>query len=187
VFDVSKRVLTVRNMVLAAMFAALLAIGGQIRIPLEPVPITLQTLVVMLTGSILGARIGAISMIVFILLVAFGAPILSGGAGGLGALLGPTGGYVLSWPLAVWVIGWLTERAPRLRVWNLTLFHLLGGVLLVYSAGVTWLALVVGLGWKVAVLQGALPFIAGDIAKAVAASFVTLSVIRAYPAIRPRT
>ncbi|BCU82772.1 biotin transporter BioY [Polycladomyces abyssicola] len=182
----SKRVLNVRNMVLAAMFAALLAIGGQIRIPLEPVPITLQTLVVMLTGSILGAQIGAISMMVFILLVAFGAPILSGGAGGLGALLGPTGGYVLSWPLAVWVIGWLTERAQQLRVWNLTLYHLLGGVLLVYAAGVTWLAYVAGLGWKVAVLQGALPFIAGDVVKAVVASIVTLGVIRAYPAIRPR-
>jgi biotin transport system substrate-specific component len=181
----SQGVLSVRNLIVAAMFAALVAIGGRIAIPLPPVPITLQTLFVMMAGSILGARWGAVSMSIFVLLAAFGAPVLAQGQGGLAALFGPTGGYILSWPVAAFLIGWFTEkRAPRLSVAYLTAVHVIFGVLLVYAAGVTWLSFVTGMGWTAALAAGALPFIPGDLVKTAVAAIVALRVYRAYPMIR---
>ncbi|PTX53676.1 biotin transport system substrate-specific component [Melghirimyces profundicolus] len=177
----------VRNMALTAMFAALLAVAGQIAIPIPPVPITLQTMVVMLAGSVLGARMGAASMLIFILLAAFGVPVLSGGKGGLAALVGPTAGYIWSWPVAAYLIGRWTERSvPRLRFWKLFLYHAVWGIAFVYLCGVLWLVYAVGMDWNAALAGGVLPFIPGDVVKAVLASTVALSLFRAYPIIRSR-
>src|SRR5690606_7025218 len=181
----SGRVLALRNMILAAMFAAIVAVAGQIQIPL-PIPITLQTMAVMMAGSVLGSRWGAASMAVFILLVAFGAPLLAGGKGGLAVLAGPTAGYVWSWILAAWLIGFLSERSVRLSVWKLTVYHVLGGMLLIYAGGVFWLVTGVGLGWKEALLTGVLPFIVGDLIKAVGAAFASFGIYRAYPILPSR-
>ena len=181
----SGRVLVLRNMILAAMFAAIMAVAGQIQIPL-PIPITLQTMVVMLAGSVLGARWGAASMTVFILLVAFGAPLMAGGKGGLAVLAGPTAGYIWSWILSAWLIGFLSERSTRLSVWKLTLYHVLGGILLVYAGGVLWLVTGVGLGMTEALTTGVLPFIAGDLIKAVVAAMVAYGIYRASPILPSR-
>lgn len=183
--ELSGRVLVLRNMILAAMFAALVAVAGQIQIPL-PIPITLQTMVVMMAGSVLGARWGAASMTVIILLAAFGAPVLAGGKGGLAILAGPTAGYIWSWILAAWLIGFLSERSARLSIWKLTLFHVLGGMLLIYAGGVLWLVTGAGFGWKQALLTGVLPFIVGDLIKAVVAAFVAYGIYRAYPILPAR-
>ncbi|MGI6127359.1 MAG: biotin transporter BioY [Planifilum sp.] len=181
----SGEVLLLRNMIVAAMFAALVAVVGQLQIPL-PIPITLQTMVVMMAGSVLGARWGAVSMGVFLLLVAFGAPLLAGGKGGMAVLAGPTGGYVWSWVLAAWLIGFLSERSAPLSVWKLMLYHVLGGMLLIYAGGVFWLVTGVGLGWKEALLTGVLPFIIGDLIKAAIAAFVSYGIYRAYPILPSR-
>ncbi|MDR6227399.1 biotin transporter BioY [Desmospora profundinema] len=184
----SRRVSSIRYMILAAMFAALTAVAGQIAIPLPPVPVTLQTLMVMLAGSVLGARWGAASMGLFILLAAFGVPVLSGGTGGLAVLVGPTAGYIWSWPLAAFFIGWWTEKmAPRLHFWKMVLVHFVWGVPLVYLFGVSWLVLAAGLEWNVALATGMLPFIPGDLVKVLIASSVAVSLNRAYPIIQPRT
>ncbi|OYD09053.1 biotin transporter BioY [Paludifilum halophilum] len=180
----SKKGLNLRHMMLAAMFVALLAIAGQIAIPL-PIPITLQPLVVLLAGSVLGRRLGLTSMLVFILLAAFGAPILSGGKGGLGVLFGPTAGYIWSWPLVVYLVGWMTERkAPRLTFWSLSLYHFFG-VILMYVCGVLWLCLGMGTDWGAALVTGVLPFIPGDLIKTFVASTVALSLYKSYPMIHP--
>jgi biotin transport system substrate-specific component len=181
------RVSSIRYMILAAMFAALTAVAGQIAIPLPPVPITLQTLVVMLAGSVLGARWGAVSMGLFILLAAFGVPVLSGGKAGLAALVGPTAGYIWSWPVAAFFIGWWTERmAPHLRFWKMVLVHVVWGMLFVYLLGVSWLTVAAALEWNVAVATGMLPFLPGDIIKVLIASSIAVSLNRAYPLIQPR-
>lgn len=183
----TKSATRVRNLVLAALFAALLAVSGQIAIPIPPVPVTLQTLVVMLAGSVLGARLGAVSVGVFILLAAFGAPVLSGGQGGLAVLVGPTAGYIWSWPMAAYLIGWLTERsAHRLRFWKLVVYHSVWGVVFVSLCGVLWLIFGMGLDWKAAVTGGVLPFLPGDVAKVTVASTAALSLNRAWPIIHPR-
>lgn len=103
-----------KEMVFAALFAALIGVLGMIPpIPLGfiPVPITAQTLGVMLAGSFLGKKTGSLSLILFIVLVALGLPLLSGGRGGFSALVGPSAGYILSWPVAAFCIGYATEKS----------------------------------------------------------------------------
>src|SRR5699024_718681 len=105
-----------QDLMYIALFAAIigvLAIFPPIPIPFIPVPITAQTLGVMLAGGILGARRGGLSVLLLLILVAVGAPLMPGGRGGLGVLIGPGGGYVLAWPIAAFVIGYLAEKGKN--------------------------------------------------------------------------
>ncbi len=101
-----------RNVVMIALFAALIAVLGLIpKIQLGfGVPITAQTLGVMLAGTVLGARRGALSVLLFLLLVAIGLPLLSGGRGGLGVFASPSVGFLIGWPVAAYVTGWIVEH-----------------------------------------------------------------------------
>ena len=101
-----------KGMVFAALFAALTAAVAWFKIPLPftPVPITLQTLVVLLSGAMLGSYYGALSMIIYLVVGAIGLPVFAGGSSGVGALLGPTGGYLFSYPIASFVIGKMLEK-----------------------------------------------------------------------------
>ena len=132
-----------RDLAQIAVFAALIAaltLPGAIPIGIG-VPITLQTLGVMLAGAILGARKGALAVTVYVALGLAGLPILSGGTGGLGVLVGPTGGYLLGFILGAYVIGWLAERlTPRLKFWTLLIATSVGGILAVYLVGIPWRA-----------------------------------------------
>src|SRR3712207_1750584 len=96
-----------KGMIFAALFAALTAACAWFKVPLPftPVPITLQTLAVLLSGAMLGAYYGALSMIIYLILGAIGLPVFAGGGSGFGSLLGPTGGYLLSYPIASFVVG----------------------------------------------------------------------------------
>src|SRR5699024_2861970 len=114
-----------------------------IPLPFIPVPITAQTLGVMLAGGILGARHGGLSLLVFLLLIAVGTPLLPGGRGGLSALVGPSGGDMLSWPCAGWMSGDFVEKHSRtLRLWTVLLYYISGGIVIVYLIGVTLLPIV---------------------------------------------
>jgi biotin transport system substrate-specific component len=101
-----------KGMVFAALFAALTGAVAWFNIPLPftPVPITLQTLMVLLSGALLGAYIGAMAMIIYLLLGMIGLPVFAGGSSGIGAILGPTGGYLLSYPIAAFVVGWMIKK-----------------------------------------------------------------------------
>ena len=104
----------IKNMLYAAMFAAIVAVLGlmpPIPLPFIPVPITLQTMGVMLAGSFLGKRLGFISMLLVVVIVLLGVPILSGGRGGMAVLAGPTGGFFIVWPFAAFLIGFLVEKS----------------------------------------------------------------------------
>src|SRR3989339_2038370 len=108
----------IKGMMFAALFAALTAAVSPIKIPLgfTPVPITLQTLMVLLSGAMLGPYYGALAMILYILVGALGLPVFAGGGSGIGALLGPSGGYLFSYFIAAFVIGKMLEKK------NLTAF-----------------------------------------------------------------
>ncbi|MBI2653327.1 biotin transporter BioY [Candidatus Woesearchaeota archaeon] len=101
-----------KGMVFAALFAAFTAAVAWFKIPLPftPVPITLQTLAVLLSGAMLGSVYGALSMIIYLAVGTLGLPVFAGGSSGIGALLGPTGGYLFSYPLASFVIGKMLEK-----------------------------------------------------------------------------
>lgn len=176
-----------KNMLYAALFAAVVGALGilpPLTLPISPVPITAQTLGVMLAGAVLGARYGGLSMVIFVLLVAVGAPLLSGGRGGLGVILGPGGGYILSWPIAALVIGYLVEKYwHKMNFARFILFNIFGGIIVIYAGGVTYLSIVSDLPWGTAAFQ-ALIYIPGDIAKAVIAGFIAMQIKKAYPLIK---
>ncbi len=173
---------TSRDLAQIAIFAALIAalgLPGSITIGSTGVPITLQTLGIMLTGGILGARKGFLAVAVFLLLTTAGLPLLAGGRGGVGVWAGPSAGYLVGWLAGVVVIGLLTVRIlPRYPLWQGILINLLGGVLVVYLFGVTWLAIRTSWGPAITSVFAYLP---GDVLKAVVAALVIKQVHRSYP------
>ncbi|MCA0144046.1 biotin transporter BioY [Blastococcus sp. LR1] len=175
-----------RDLAYVALFAAIVAVLGLIppvAVPGLPVPITAQTLGVMLAGSVLGAKRGGLALLVFLVLVAAGAPLLSGGRGGLSVFAGPTAGYLYSWPIAAFVIGLLTQLFwKRFNLAWALIANMIGGIVVIYAIGVPFTALYgdISLG---ASFTGSLTFIPGDLVKAVAASVVAVAVRRAYPVI----
>lgn len=141
------------------------------------VPITAQTLGVMLAGAVLGARRGAAATAVVVVLVALSLPVLSGGRGGVGVILGPTGGYLLGWVPGAFVTGLLAERVlwattrPLVRTVLLIAAAVVGGIGVVYALGIPWTMTVTGLDLSTTA-WGALVFVPGDLVKAVLAGLI---------------
>lgn len=178
--------MSLRDLIYMALFAAIVGIMAffpPIMVPFIPVPITLQTLGVMLAGGLLGARRGGLSMLLFVALVAVGAPMLAGGRGGLGVLFGPGGGYVLAWPLAAFFIGYLVEKLQHnLRLWQVIIINIVSGIILVYVIGVSYLAILSDLPWWPTFLSSFV-FLPGDLIKAVVASLLTVRIRKSYPSL----
>ncbi|MGF1538471.1 MAG: biotin transporter BioY [Elainellaceae cyanobacterium] len=178
--------MTNRDIVYVALFAALVAALGlipPILLPVIAVPITAQSLGVMLAGSILGMRRGGLALLVFLALVAAGLPLLSGGRGGIGVFLGPSGGFLLAFPLAAATIGALTQQFwGRLNVSLAFVINVIGGIGVIYALGIPWLAIASDLPLLKAA-QGSLVFIPGDFVKAAIAALAVVTVRRSYPAI----
>jgi biotin transport system substrate-specific component len=166
-----------------AIFAAIIAVLG---LPgsftvLGAVPITAQTLGVMLAGAILGPWLGALSVTVFLALVAVGLPLLAGGRGGIGVFFGPSGGYALGWIVGACVIGLIVHAGGRKPVlWRTFAGILVGGVLVVYAIGIPWQAVVTRLPLGETALTS-LIFVPGDLVKVVIATAVVMTLVRAYP------
>lgn len=185
--DTSRR-LPARDLALIAVFAALLAALGQLP-ALQPfpaiAPVTAQTLGVMLAGSVLGARRGALSVVTFLALVAAGLPLLSGGRGGLGVFSGKSAGFLLGWVFGAFVVGYLVERRPArgLLAWLIG-SNVIGGIGVVYLFGIPGMALIGDLSILKATTLSAV-YLPGDAVKVVIASVVTAGVLRGYPGIVP--
>jgi biotin transport system substrate-specific component len=130
-------------------------------------------------------------MMVFVLLAAVGAPVLSGGEGGIGAVFGATGGYILSWPLAAFAIGFLVEKwakAGWLNVWTLGFTHIIGGILFIHCIGFPWLVTVLSLPLNTETfITTLLIFIPGDLVKAFLATTVAFALYRAIPELKPKS
>lgn len=175
-----------KDIVLIALFAALMAVLGifpPINIPALGVPITAQSMGVMLAGALIGSKRGAVAIALFLVLVAVGLPLLSGGRGGFGVFLGPSGGFLLSFPLAAFLIGWLFERHGGAAPLPLALVYvILGGVVLVYAIGIPWVAVAAELPFAKAFF-GSMAYVPGDTIKAVLTVFIAQGVRRAYPQI----
>lgn len=160
------------RLVLVALSWSLL-IGASARVavslPFSPVPLTLQTLSILLAGAALGPRLGLLAIGTYLLEGIAGLPVFAEGTSGLAVLLGPTGGYLAGFALAVVVVGLLADRG-----WGRSPLLMLGAMLLgniaIYACGVGWLAHFVGLAK--AVPLGLLPFVPGDLLKSGAAAAV---------------
>ncbi len=171
---------------LVAIFAAQIAALGLIppvAIPVAGgVPITAQTLGVMLTALVLGPRLGTLAVLSFIFLVLLGIPMLSGGRGGLELLLAPSVGFLLGWLPACFVSGWLFHKLPGKRaLWGRAVLScFVGCVVVLYSFGILGLVVMAGLSLKAAII-GSLVFIPGDLIKSAVAATVLVQIAKAKP------
>jgi biotin transport system substrate-specific component len=169
----------VTDIILIAAGTALTAILAQVAIPLWPVPITGQTFAVLFVGATLGVTRAVLSMVLYLVIGLLGLPVFAPQANGshitgLAALLGPTGGYLIGFILAVAFVGWLAQREWD-RKWLRTLLAFVGGTVLIYAVGLPWLYVVVNnlhvpnpLPYTLA--NGLYPFLIGDALKAIFAA-----------------
>lgn len=155
------------NALLVAGGSLLVALCAQVSLPLpfSPVPVTGQTFAVLLLGATFGARRSAAALALYLAEGAAGLPVFSpAGALGLARLLGPTGGYLLAFPAAAFLAGWILERSQR-RAWWSWLVAVLAAEAVIFGAGVWWLRAVTLTGWAEAAQLGLLPFLPGEILK----------------------
>ena len=145
----------------------LLAVSAQFKIPLYPVPVTGQTLVVLLIGMTYGPRLGGITIAAYLFEGAIGLPVFAGGAAGVAVLMGPTAGYLFGFLLAAAAMGYLAERGIGRTVVS-TIAAMVIGNCVIYLCGALWLANFIGFGQAIA--AGVLPFLYGDVLKLVVAA-----------------
>ena len=177
--------LSVAKMTRAALLEAVTAVAAQISVPLFAVPFTLQVLAVILSGLLLGPRYGALSQAIYVLLGAVGVPVFAQFSGGLAVVLGPTGGYLVSYPIAAAVAGLAAraarDAARRRALWTSFVWGC-AGLAVIYAFGAIWLSVVTDLPLAVALTQGVLIFLPFDLIKVALAALVAVA---AAPAIAP--
>lgn len=155
------------------VFVILTGLGAFVRIPLwfTPVPLTLQTFFVLLSGAMLGANLGALSQIIYIILGLSGISVFANAGSGFIYLLGPTGGYVFGFVLASFLIGKLTSSEQRLGLFSIFLAMCLADMVILFS-GLFWLKFLFGLNLNRAIWLGLFPFLPLDLIKIVFASLI---------------
>ena len=169
---------TGRRALAVALGAATVAVAAQITVPLafSPVPMTLSPLAVLIVGGVLGVRGGVSALVTYLVMGAIGLPVFAGGLAGAGWLIGSTGGYLLAFPVAAGVSGYLARE----RGWVGAMLGALAGIVIIHLGGLAQLTVITGdLGN--AFRMGTLPFLAGDVVKVVLA---TVGVTALGPAIR---
>ncbi|GAA4142688.1 biotin transporter BioY [Leifsonia shinshuensis] len=185
----SRRAIDATDLARVAVVAAIVAVLG---LPggftvFGAVPITAQTLGVMLAGALLGPWLGALSMTVLLALVAAGLPLLAGGRGGIGVFVGPSAGYLFGWIVGAAVIGLIVHAGNRKPVaWRTLVGVIVGGILVVYAVGIPVQSLVTRLPLGETALTS-LVFVPGDLIKAAIATAVVTTLVRAYPRAFRRT
>jgi len=162
------------SLVFVALFAAIIAAGALIAIPIGPVPIALQNFFTLLSGLVLGPVLGAAAVGMFLAAGAVGAPVFAGGSSGLARLLGPTGGFLLGYLLGALAAG-LIVGAPRngvkTPVWRY-IVAVAAGLLIVYIPGLIRLKWVLNISWTQTFISGLVPFLPGDALKGVVAGLI---------------
>lgn len=176
--------ISTKDMLLVSLFTALTIVGAMIKIPVGAVPITLQLLFVLLSGMILGAKLGTLSQIIYALLGLIGLPIFSGG-GGPSYILKPSFGFVIGFILTSYIVGKIIEKL-KLNIVNILIASFIG-IVIIYMIGVPYMYIIINnvmhvkMGLLKALETGCLIFLPADIIKCIIASFITRKTI---PAIR---
>jgi biotin transport system substrate-specific component len=171
-------IMNTRKTLLIALFTGLIIVGTFIKVPLPPVPISLQTFFVILAGMIGGLQIGLFATVIYLLLGIIGLPVFSSG-GGLAALIGPTGGYLVGMLLAVIVVGIFSDRIKaednkKKQILLCTIGGILG-TLVIYAIGLPWLKSSLDWTWGKTLVGGMYPFLIGDFIKLIVALIITFN------------
>jgi biotin transport system substrate-specific component len=153
-----------RELALVLGGSLLIALSARVHLvlPFSPVPITGQTFAVLLLGALYGSIRGPATVLTYLAFGGLGLPVFAGGASGVARFLGPTGGYLVGFLAAAFVVGWLSERGWDRKPWTTAVSMSVGSVV-IYGAGILWLSRFVG--WQAVLSTGVLPFLAGDALK----------------------
>lgn len=171
-----------RSMVMTSLFAALLAVSSQISIPIGPVPITMQVLLVLLLGMVLGSRLGPASLAVWVLLGIFGLPVFAQSKAGAAVLIGPTGGYIFGYFICAYIVGYVAEHFEL--TYKNTAVAMFFGLVVIYVIGLGGFMLSFEyvlnkpMTLERALQLSVLPFLPLDIMKAIAAVYLGVRVRR---------
>lgn len=171
-----------RNLTHIALFAALIAVLGLVpKIDLAAgVPITAQSLGIMLCGTVLGAKRGALAVLLFLALVAVGLPLLAGGRGGLGVFASPSVGFLLGFPVAAFVAGWVMEHTTLPVGWAAAAGSVLGGIAVLYVFGIIGLSIMLGKTITEAA-HLSVAYLPGDTVKVILAGVITQTLAQLRP------
>ena len=173
-----------KTIVLVSLFAALIAVLGLA--PKVPgpfgVPITAQSMGIMLCGTVLGAKRGALAVLLFIALTAIGLPLLSGGRGGLGVFASPSSGFIIGFPIAAYVAGLITTKLKMVKIFYSSLLGaIIGGIFVLYIPGIIGMSIALGKSISEATVI-ALIYIPGDLIKAFLCATLTQTLFKHRPA-----
>ncbi len=175
---------TVKTIVLCAMFAALCCATAPVSIPLPGgVPVTLQTAAVFLTALLLGPLYGFVAVLVYVLLGAVGLPVFAGLSGGIGSLVGLSGGFIMSWPFAAALAGFLYYKFGRnekgLKKYATMIIAMLLGSVIIYTIGLTQFIFLTKMSISASLAACMIPFIPGDVLKMVLVAIIVPTLERA--------
>ena len=172
---------TVSRAIGCGVFIVLMILGAYIRMPLffTPVPVTLQTFFVLLSGAMLGRRWGSLSQAAYLSIGALGLPVFQGYGGGLSHIFGPTGGYLLGFIPASYLVGYLLSGDKKMSAFKVSA-SMAGGLILIYTLGIIWLKLLLNIGLSTAFMLGLYPFLPGAVVKLIAASSIYMSISKSY-------
>lgn len=159
-----------RKDVIAALFAALTAIFTQLVIPIQPVPITLGTMAVMMAGAVLGKHYGPLSIVIYVLLGAAGLPVFAMARAGVSVIAGPGGGFILGYIVMAFVVGAITDKWGHSM--KTIVIAMIAGCLAVYVCGVAWFMGLTGSGLWPALVMCMFPFLPGDAVKILLGAFL---------------
>jgi len=177
-----------RDMVLVALFAALTAIGAYLRIPTATVPFTLQILFVMYAGVLLGAKLGFLSQLVYVVMGLIGLPVFAGGMGGLSYIFKPSFGYLIGFMLCAYVVGKLTENiddVESVKGFIRIFMTIIAGIAVVYIVGVPYMYFIINkfaevgknITFSTAIKWGFTPFIVFDLIKGIIVAATAVKVV----------
>jgi len=171
----SQSALATFSMAFAGSLLLALLARLSIPVPFSPIPITGQTFGILFLGALLGSRIGALSVIMYIMEGTIGLPVFAGGSIGFLYLLGPTGGYLIGFIPAIYLIGYLSERGFTNNLPTI-LITMIIGTTVIFIFGISWLAVTAGLGTAISI--GLYPYLPGAIIKIILATIVAYSINR---------
>jgi biotin transport system substrate-specific component len=169
--------LSTRDLIICAMFASITAILAQISIPLpfSTVPLTMQVFAVTISGVILGAKRGFVSQLIYILLGSIGMPVFAQMSGGLGIVLGYTGGFIMAFPIMTLLIGYISEKTDKIYY---VMISMILALIINYTIGTLWYSFVAGVGFVEGFMVCVAPFIISDIIKLGLATSIGINIKR---------
>ena len=181
--DAGKSKMSVRDICYAGLFAAVIAVMAQISIPMPlGVPMTMQTFAITLAAVVLGAKLSALSSLIYLILGAVGIPVLANFSGGFDKFVGPTGGFLISFPLMAFIIGWGAEHRKDFK--GAYVLALILGTVVNYVVGVALFCVVTNGSVAAGITACVLPFIPTAIIKAVLASIIGFGVKNRIPGLK---